>query len=312
MQTTPFTAALTKEFEFILHDEEHGRAKAYSHIRTEMYRKRRVRHLQAAHSLKTSSIMAHGPLSWRSRIAPPQQKKSVAAARSSGRHREHQNNPNALFPGQTRSLDEDDDDKIKETRSASAIEQVEPVVLESSCAPATLPSESAVSIDEPSTAIVRPRQPDPFTMLSAARTDPFRSYPIPSYEGLDNLVDFYARGLGPYLYGYTPNGEDDIFAHRGLPISLSDPAAFNSNMLMASISLDRISGHSLSGMRALRHRIEAIRLINEKLADPSDCISATTIYTVTILVCLEVCQLSWSHISHGEFAHNTRSTIGVP
>jgi hypothetical protein len=101
------------------------------------------------------------------------------------------------------------------------------------------------------------------------------------------LTPRISTGLGPYLYGYTPNGEDDIFAHRGLPISLSDPAAFHANMLMASISMDRISGHSLSGVRALRHRIEAIRLINEKLADPADCVSAGTIYTVTVLTCLE-------------------------
>lgn len=127
----------------------------------------------------------------------------------------------------------------------------------------------------------------PTSMLGAARKDPFSTYPISVDAETDASIDFYVNGLGPYLYGYNRNESFDLFRHRGFPIAAQDPAAFHANMLMASINLDMLSGRSLPGMRALRHRVEAIRLINERLAVPVKHMDESTIYTIIVLTCLE-------------------------
>lgn len=60
-------------------------------------------------------------------------------------------------------------------------------------------------------------------------------------------------------------------------------------MLLASITHDRLCGRSLPGIRSLWHRVEAIKLVNERLdsPDPSVSLSDTTIYTVSRLHVLE-------------------------
>jgi hypothetical protein len=61
--------------------------------------------------------------------------------------------------------------------------------------------------------------------------------------------------------------------------------------------MDMLQGRSLPGMRALRHRVEAIRLINERLAAPMKHLDESTIYTIITLTCLEHI---WGAIGHKE------------
>jgi hypothetical protein len=137
----------------------------------------------------------------------------------------------------------------------------------------------------------------PKSLMSAARTDPFSTYPIPADAETHATVDFFIHDLGPYLYGYARNDSVDIFRHRGFPIASRDPAAFHANMLMASINLDILKNRSLPGMRALRHRVEAVRLINERLAVPTKYLDESTLYTIITLTGLE--QI-WGAIGHNE------------
>ena len=138
---------------------------------------------------------------------------------------------------------------------------------------------------------------NPTSLMSAARKDPFSTYPIPADAETDATVDFFVHDLGPYLYGYARNESFDLFRHRSFPIASQDPAAFHANMLMASINVDMLNGRSLPGMRALRHRVEAIRLINERLAVPTKHLDESTIYTIIALTCLEHI---WGAIGHNE------------
>ena len=137
----------------------------------------------------------------------------------------------------------------------------------------------------------------PTSFMSAARTDPFCAYPIMADPDIDASVDFFVHDLGPYLYGYARNDSYDVFRQRGLPIASQDPAAFHANMLMACINLDMLNGHTLPGMRALRHRVEAVRLINERLAVPMKQLDESTIYTIIVLTCLEHI---WGAVGHKE------------
>lgn len=127
----------------------------------------------------------------------------------------------------------------------------------------------------------------PSNILGAGRKDPFTTYPIPWNPELDESVDFLVNGLGPYLYGYTPNEAVDLIRHRGFVIAAQDAAAFHTNMLLATVNLDLLKGRTLPGMRALGHRVEAIRLINERLAEPIEKMEQSTIYTIIVLTCLQ-------------------------
>ena len=127
----------------------------------------------------------------------------------------------------------------------------------------------------------------PTSFMSAARTDPFHAYPIVADPEIDASVDFFVHDLGPYLYGYARNDSFDLLRQRAFVIASQDPAAFHTNMLLASINLDLLSGNTLPGMRALRHRVEAVRLINERLAVSTKHLGESTIYTIIVLTTLE-------------------------
>ena len=70
---------------------------------------------------------------------------------------------------------------------------------------------------------------------------------------------------------------------------MHDEAAFHAMMLFAAVNDDRRSGRMLPGMRSLHHRIEAVKLINERLdsPDPAMYLSESTMYTVSRLHVLE-------------------------
>ena len=70
---------------------------------------------------------------------------------------------------------------------------------------------------------------------------------------------------------------------------MHDEAAFHALMLFAAVNDDRRSGRMLPGMRSLHHRIEAVKLINERLdsPDPAMYLSESTMYTVSRLHVLE-------------------------
>ena len=70
---------------------------------------------------------------------------------------------------------------------------------------------------------------------------------------------------------------------------MDDPAAFHALMLFAAVNDDRFSGRIIPGMRSLHHRLEAVKLINDRLdsPDPNVKLSKSTIYTVSRLHVLE-------------------------
>jgi len=108
------------------------------------------------------------------------------------------------------------------------------------------------------------------------------------------------HSLGPYMFRYEPNPHHDIFRPQ-FSLVLKDPAPFHCAMLVAANTLARLSGQSLPGLRVLYHRIEAIRLINERFArfnihdnaqhlsrDQEGCLSETSILAVMLLTGFEL------------------------
>lgn len=90
------------------------------------------------------------------------------------------------------------------------------------------------------------------------------------------------------MFGYASNQKYDIF-HSQAAMSLADPAAFNAFMIITNSVRDRLAGRNLPGVRVIRHRIEAIRIINERFRtqDLDACLSETSIFTVMLLTGME-------------------------
>jgi Fungal specific transcription factor domain len=238
-------------------DDRDNRRKIRKHLSVFHALQRRQRDVQKqknAAELRSRTVVAAGPLSWR-----------------------HKNKDEAEAP-----------ESDNGSTSSSVIRT-----------PSSLGRDTSVHIDDGLRFPVKliDCTSNPSSILGAGRKDPFKTYPIPWNTELDESVDFFVNGLGPYLYGYTPNEAVDVFRHHGFVIAAQDPAAFHTNMLLASIHLDLINSRTLPGMRALRHRVEAIRLINERLGKPIEMMEQSTIYTIIALTCL---QYVWGAVGSAE------------
>src|SRR5271163_2012320 len=221
-------------FEFVLVNDRNKHEKIKNHLRQRQLALRRNKlkeWKQGNIALGSSSIVANGPLAFR-------HKDFIEDTSEASR---------------SHSI-------ISVTPSASANRDFRPVPVARIAI--TRSAKTPPNDLQASNNLVKPSHP--LSVAGSMRSDPFRSYPIDGCREVDELFDFYTHELGPNLFQYTSNDTHDIFRHHA-SISLSDPAAFHAIMLMAAINRDRLVGRSLPGLRALYHRVEAIRLINERL-----------------------------------------------
>jgi hypothetical protein len=98
--------------------------------------------------------------------------------------------------------------------------------------------------------------------------DPFSAYPI-QCGMIDHLLcDFHNVSLGEFLYGF---GRTAPLCHFRLIYStaMQDAAVFHLTLAFAGFRYASILGGSLKHeIAALSHKIEGIRLVNQRIADP--------------------------------------------
>lgn len=131
-----------------------------------------------------------------------------------------------------------------------------------------------------------PRQMILSKIVSAARIDPFNSWPVPWQRDLDANFDYLTRSFGPSMFGYEPNDKGFEMFKTQTELALTDPAAFHSLMIISTLRQDQEAGKTLPGMSFLWHRFEAIKTIRERLerGDIDECTSQGSIYAVMVLM----------------------------
>jgi len=137
-------------------------------------------------------------------------------------------------------------------------------------------------------------------VVSAARVDPFNCWPVAWNRDLEQNFRFLINAFGPSMFGYMPNNNGfDIFRTQA-QLVLTDPAAFHSLMILSTLRQGQIAGKTLPGMSALWHRIEALRLIKERIesGDMDKCTSEGSIYAV---MCLMGIGAGWNAVDQNEF-----------
>lgn len=137
-------------------------------------------------------------------------------------------------------------------------------------------------------------------VVSAAKIDPFNSWPVPWQRDLDANFDYLTKSFGPSMFGYEPNDKDfEIFKSQA-ELALTDPAALHSLMTISTMRKDQAAGKTLPGMNFLWHRFEAIRTINERLrrGDVAECTTQGSIYAVMVLMGIS---LQWDALDVHEF-----------
>lgn len=136
-------------------------------------------------------------------------------------------------------------------------------------------------------------------IVSAARVDPFNSWPIPWQRDIDANFDYLTRSFGPSMFGYEPNDRGfEIFKSQA-ELALTDPAAFHSLMVISTMRQDQAAGRQLPGMNFLWHRFEAIKTITDRLSrgDVTECTTQGSIYAVMVLMGIS---LQWDALDvHG-------------
>lgn len=152
---------------------------------------------------------------------------------------------------------------------------------------------------------VRPQTQSPELVLSRivsdVQADPFNSWPVSWNRDIDANFQFLIKCFGPSMFGYLPNNDGfDIFKTQA-KLALTDPAAFHSLMIISTQRKDQLAGQTLLGMNNLWHKVEATRLIKERLegGDISKCIDAGTIYAV---MCCVGISAQWNAVEMHEFS----------
>ena len=146
----------------------------------------------------------------------------------------------------------------------------------------------------------RQRHPSLSPVVSASRIDPFNCWPVAWHRDLEQNFRFLMDGFGPSMFGYVPNNKGfDIFRTQA-QLALSDPAAFHSLMVISTLRQGQLAGKSLPGINALWHRVEALRIVNERIdsGDMEKCTSEGSIYAVS---CLMGIGAGWNAVDQDEF-----------
>lgn len=137
-------------------------------------------------------------------------------------------------------------------------------------------------------------------MVSASRVDPFNSWPVAWHRDLEQNFRFLTNAFGPSMFGYMANNQGfDIFRTQA-QLALADPAAFHSLMIISTIRQGQVAGKTVPGMSALWHRVEALRLIKERIdsGDMDKCTSEGSIYAVMVLMGIGA---QWNAVDQNEF-----------
>ena len=108
---------------------------------------------------------------------------------------------------------------------------------------------------------------------------------------LNRLTRSFSRtathALGSVLFGNPKGSEFDIIRDRDFSVAISDPAPFHALLLVASIYLDHLRGLPPQGDRSAWHRLEAVRLINQRLGDPAERSREGTLHAVALMASVE-------------------------
>ncbi len=92
------------------------------------------------------------------------------------------------------------------------------------------------------------------------------------------------------MYGFPQNSKFDILRDVSFVLAMKSSSAFHTILSAAATHMDAIHGRN-PGRRAIWHRLEAIRLVNQQLADPVLSLSDNTIVTISSLMATEVSSL---------------------
>ena len=123
----------------------------------------------------------------------------------------------------------------------------------------------------------------PQTMMGAGRMDPFAVYPIKCGMTEHALCDFHTFSLGDMLYGFSPTAP---LCHFRLIYctAMQDAAVFHLTLAFAAFRYSSLLGGSLSyEIAALSHKVEGIRLVNERIGDPTKGASNANMQAAIIL-----------------------------
>jgi hypothetical protein len=89
------------------------------------------------------------------------------------------------------------------------------------------------------------------------------------------------------MYGFPQNSKFDILRDVVLVLAMESASSFHTILSAAATHMDAIHGRN-PGRRAIWHRLEAIRLINQQLSEPVLRLSDDLIVTVSSLMATEV------------------------
>jgi Fungal specific transcription factor domain len=92
------------------------------------------------------------------------------------------------------------------------------------------------------------------------------------------------------MYGFPQNSKFDILRDVSFALAIENPSGFHTILSAAATHMDAIHGRN-PGRRAIWHRLEAICLLNQQLADPVLSVSDNTIVTISSLMATEVSSL---------------------
>ena len=108
----------------------------------------------------------------------------------------------------------------------------------------------------------------PQTMMGAGRMDPFAVYPIKCGMTEHALCDFHTFSLGDMLYGFSPTAP--LCHFRAIYCTaMQDAAVFHLTLAFAAFRYSSLLGGNLRyEIAALSHKVEGIRLVNERISDP--------------------------------------------
>jgi hypothetical protein len=123
------------------------------------------------------------------------------------------------------------------------------------------------------------------TFLSATTSDPFQTLPInldPASQQLLNHFQVYRM----FVRGYVKRSPGDSL----FKLAISDAALLHAALVVSASHLMSLGGLSgISSPTMYFHKIEAIKIVNERMSDPKGAVQDATMGAVACLTILEVC-----------------------
>lgn len=117
-------------------------------------------------------------------------------------------------------------------------------------------------------------------ILSGGRQDPFWTYPIPHQPHMERIIDHYLVNIAVDVPFIVPPNEKGLLKRKWFPLSMAEPAAFYTIMLMAASHHAVVNPAWADAFNLLTLRGKAIAAINDALADPQRSSSDSTLSAV--------------------------------